>query len=47
VDEILIAVPSATGKQMQRFVDICEQAGARFTTVPALRDIIYRAGQHP
>lgn len=40
VDEVLIAVPSATGKQMQRFVRICEQAGARFKTVPALRDII-------
>src|SRR6185312_9409555 len=25
VDEVLIAVPSATGKQMQRFVEICEQ----------------------
>jgi FlaA1/EpsC-like NDP-sugar epimerase len=40
VDEILIAVPSATGKQMQRFVEICEQTGAKFKTVPALRDII-------
>jgi FlaA1/EpsC-like NDP-sugar epimerase len=40
VDEVLIAVPSATGKQMQRFVGICEQAGVRFKTVPALRDII-------
>jgi FlaA1/EpsC-like NDP-sugar epimerase len=40
VDEVLIAVPSATGKQMQRFVGICEQARVRFKTVPALRDII-------
>jgi FlaA1/EpsC-like NDP-sugar epimerase len=40
VDEVLIAVPSATGRQMQRFVEICEQAGVRFKTVPALRDII-------
>ena len=40
VDEILIAVPSATGTQMQRFVEICEQTGAKFKTVPALRDII-------
>jgi FlaA1/EpsC-like NDP-sugar epimerase len=44
VDELLIAVPSATGKQMQRFVDICEQAGTRFKTVPALRDIIMSQG---
>jgi FlaA1/EpsC-like NDP-sugar epimerase len=43
VDEILIAVPSATGKQMQRFVRICEECGTRFKTVPALRDLI--AGQ--
>ena len=40
VDEILIAVPSATGKQMQRFVQICEQCGTRFKTVPTLRDLI-------
>ncbi|MGD0966449.1 MAG: nucleoside-diphosphate sugar epimerase/dehydratase, partial [Candidatus Acidiferrales bacterium] len=44
VDEVLIAVPSATGKQMQRFVSICEQAGVRFKTVPALRDIITGQG---
>jgi FlaA1/EpsC-like NDP-sugar epimerase len=40
VDEVLIAVPSATGRQMQRFVEICEQASVKFKTVPALRDII-------
>jgi len=40
VDEVLIAVPSATGRQMQRFVQICERTGVRFRTVPALRDII-------
>jgi len=40
VDEVLIAVPSATGRQMKRFVEICEQAGVRFKTVPALQDII-------
>ena len=40
VDEILIAVPSATGKQMQRFVRICEECGTRFKTLPALHDII-------
>jgi FlaA1/EpsC-like NDP-sugar epimerase len=44
VDEVLIAVPSATGKQMQRFVGICEQVGVRFKTVPALRDIITGQG---
>src|SRR5262249_17165004 len=39
-DEVLIAVPSATGRQMQTFVEICEKAGVRFRTVPALRDVI-------
>jgi FlaA1/EpsC-like NDP-sugar epimerase len=40
VDEILIAVPSASSKQMQRFVKICEHSGTRFKTLPALHDII-------
>jgi len=43
VDEALIAVPSATGAQMRRFVEICNRAKIRFRTVPALKDII--AGQ--
>lgn len=40
VDELLIAVPSASSKQMQRFVEICELTGVKFRTVPALRDVI-------
>ncbi len=40
VDEVLIAVPSASGKQMERFVEICEQAKVKFRTMPALSDII-------
>jgi FlaA1/EpsC-like NDP-sugar epimerase len=40
VDEILIAVPSASSQQMQRFVEICERARVKFRTVPALRDVI-------
>ncbi len=43
VDEALIAVPSATGAQMRRFVEICNRAKINFRTVPALKDII--AGQ--
>jgi FlaA1/EpsC-like NDP-sugar epimerase len=39
-DEVLIVVPSATGTQMRRFVEICNQAGLNFRTVPALKDII-------
>jgi FlaA1/EpsC-like NDP-sugar epimerase len=44
VDEILIAVPSATGKQMQRFVQICDQCATRFKTVPELHDILTGKG---
>lgn len=40
IDEVLIAIPSASGKQMQKFVQNCERAGVRFKTVPALRDVI-------
>ncbi len=40
VDEVLIAVPSATGHQMRRFVEICNQANVNFRTMPALKDII-------
>lgn len=39
-DEVLIAVPSATGAQMRKFVDICTRAKISFRTVPALKDII-------
>ncbi|MGH9493818.1 MAG: polysaccharide biosynthesis protein [Candidatus Sulfotelmatobacter sp.] len=40
IDEVLIAVPSASSKQMQRFVEICERSAVKFRTVPALRDVI-------
>ena len=39
-DEVVIAVPSATGEQMQRFIQICQQAGIPFRTVPGLSEII-------
>jgi FlaA1/EpsC-like NDP-sugar epimerase len=39
-DEVLIAVPSATGEQMQRFTAVCQRAKIQFRTVPALRDIL-------
>jgi FlaA1/EpsC-like NDP-sugar epimerase len=39
-DEVLIAVPSATGVQMRRFVEACNRARISFRTVPALKDII-------
>jgi FlaA1/EpsC-like NDP-sugar epimerase len=40
VDEILIAIPSASGKQMQRVSEACQKAKLPYKTVPALRDII-------
>src|SRR5487761_6255 len=43
VDEILIAIPSATALQMQRIVAICEQTNVKFRTIPALSELI--AGQ--
>lgn len=43
VDEVLIVVPSATGKQMRRFVEACNLAKVNFRTVPTLKDIV--AGQ--
>ncbi len=39
-DEVLITVPSATGAQMRRFVEICSRARINCRTVPALKDII-------
>jgi FlaA1/EpsC-like NDP-sugar epimerase len=40
IDEVLIAIPSATGAQMRRFVEICQSTGITFSTVPALQDLI-------
>jgi FlaA1/EpsC-like NDP-sugar epimerase len=40
VQEVLIAIPSATNSQMRRITGLCGQAGVAFKTVPALRDII-------
>jgi FlaA1/EpsC-like NDP-sugar epimerase len=40
VDEAWIAVPSATGPQMKRFVAACEKVGVRFRTIPSMSDLI-------
>jgi len=40
VNELLIAIPSATGVQMQRIVKLCEKSAVKFKTVPGLQDII-------
>jgi FlaA1/EpsC-like NDP-sugar epimerase len=39
IDEIAIAMPSATAKQLRKVVQICEGAKARFRTVPSVADI--------
>jgi FlaA1/EpsC-like NDP-sugar epimerase len=38
--EIFIAVPSATGPQMQRITKLCGQTGLRYRTVPKLEDLL-------
>jgi FlaA1/EpsC-like NDP-sugar epimerase len=40
VDEILIAVPSATDAQMEHFLEICSQTGIPFRTLPGLKNIL-------
>jgi FlaA1/EpsC-like NDP-sugar epimerase len=40
VDEILIAIPSATPEQMRRFTTLCTEAGVSFRTVPAMAELI-------
>ena len=39
-EEILIAIPSASGKQMRRITDACQKAKLPFKTVPTLSDMI-------
>jgi FlaA1/EpsC-like NDP-sugar epimerase len=40
IDEVLIALPSATGPQMRRVVEICKHCEVRYRTLPALSGII-------
>jgi FlaA1/EpsC-like NDP-sugar epimerase len=40
IDEVLIAIPSATQTQMLRLVAICKEASAVFRTVPAMAELI-------
>jgi FlaA1/EpsC-like NDP-sugar epimerase len=40
VDEVLIAIPSATGEQMRRLAALCQEAGVAFRTVPAIAELI-------
>lgn len=40
VDVILIALPSATSKEMRRIVELCEQTRVPFRTLPRLGDFV-------
>jgi len=40
VDLVLIAVPSANEKQMQRLVSICEKTGIEFRTLPGVHELL-------
>ncbi|MGH8033646.1 MAG: polysaccharide biosynthesis protein, partial [Lysobacterales bacterium] len=39
VDLAIIAIPSASNQQMQRIVEICENSGIDFQTLPTLNDL--------
>jgi FlaA1/EpsC-like NDP-sugar epimerase len=40
VDEAIIAIPSATGAQMRRLVDLCKEAAVRFKTIPGIDHLV-------
>jgi FlaA1/EpsC-like NDP-sugar epimerase len=40
VDLILLALPSATAREMQRVVEMCEQSDIPFRSVPKLNDLV-------
>jgi len=40
IDLILIAVPSANDKQMQRLVQLCEMTGVEFKTLPGTHELL-------
>lgn len=40
VDEVVVALPSATGKAMRRIVNTCKRAGVKFKTLPFIGNLI-------
>jgi len=40
IDEVLIAIPSASGPEMRRIVGICENCHVQFKTLPGIGEII-------
>lgn len=39
IDLVVIAIPSASNDQMQRIVELCEQADVEFKTLPTLKEL--------
>ncbi|MBL8953705.1 MAG: polysaccharide biosynthesis protein [Myxococcaceae bacterium] len=40
VDEIIIAIPSATGRDMRRIIELCKPSGASIRTMPGIDQLI-------
>jgi FlaA1/EpsC-like NDP-sugar epimerase len=40
IEQVIIAMPSASHKQRKRAVELCEQAGVRVLTVPSFDDLM-------
>jgi len=40
IEEVLIAIPSASGKIMRRILEVCNEAGVKTSTVPNLIEIL-------
>jgi FlaA1/EpsC-like NDP-sugar epimerase len=40
IDEVIIAIPSATGPQVRGIVEKCQEAGVKFKTLPGVGDLI-------
>lgn len=40
IEEVIVAIPSATGKQMQKIVELCREGRVKFKTVPSLKELI-------
>ncbi len=44
IEEVLIAIPSATGAEMTRILEHCHRAGVAFRTIPGLGELIENGG---
>jgi FlaA1/EpsC-like NDP-sugar epimerase/ActR/RegA family two-component response regulator len=46
VQELLIAIPSASGQQMRRIIGACRATGVEFKTIPNMRELLDSPVQH-